>query len=87
MIKALIIDDEKSSRDTLRGFIENYCDDNLDLAIKRILFDSFDEFTTKPTGHVRASSEEDNALNFEIPHRLCRAYGQNLRPSLRMDPA
>lgn len=27
MIKALIIDDEKSSRDTLRGFIENYCKD------------------------------------------------------------
>ena len=25
MIKALIIDDEKSSRDTLRGFVENYC--------------------------------------------------------------
>jgi len=27
MIKALIIDDEKSSRDTLRGFVENYCED------------------------------------------------------------
>jgi len=27
MIKALIIDDEKSSRDTLRGFVENYCKD------------------------------------------------------------
>jgi len=27
MIKALIIDDEKSSRDTLRGFVENYCDE------------------------------------------------------------
>jgi two-component system LytT family response regulator len=27
MIKALIIDDEKSSRDTLRGFIENYCEE------------------------------------------------------------
>lgn len=26
MIKALIIDDEKSSRDTLRGFVENYCE-------------------------------------------------------------
>jgi two-component system LytT family response regulator len=26
MIKALIIDDEKSSRDTLRGFIDNYCE-------------------------------------------------------------
>jgi two-component system LytT family response regulator len=25
MIKALIVDDEKSSRDTLRGFVENYC--------------------------------------------------------------
>lgn len=25
LIKALIIDDEKSSRDTLRGFIDNYC--------------------------------------------------------------
>ena len=27
MIKALIIDDEKSSRDTLRGFVENYCEE------------------------------------------------------------
>jgi two-component system LytT family response regulator len=27
MIKALIIDDEKSSRDLLRGFVENYCKD------------------------------------------------------------
>ena len=27
MIKALIIDDEKSSRDTLRGFVQNYCED------------------------------------------------------------
>ncbi len=27
MIKALIIDDEKSSRDTLRGFLENYCEE------------------------------------------------------------
>jgi two-component system LytT family response regulator len=27
MIKVLIIDDEKSSRDTLRGFVENYCPD------------------------------------------------------------
>lgn len=27
MIYALIIDDEKSSRDTLRGFIENYCNE------------------------------------------------------------
>jgi two-component system LytT family response regulator len=27
MKKALIIDDEKSSRDTLRGFVENYCKD------------------------------------------------------------
>jgi len=27
MIKTLIIDDEKSSRDTLRGFVKNYCQD------------------------------------------------------------
>ncbi len=27
MIKTLIIDDEKSSRDTLRGFVENYCEE------------------------------------------------------------
>ena len=27
MIKALIIDDEKNSRDTLRGFVENYCEE------------------------------------------------------------
>ncbi len=27
MIKALIIDDEKSSRDILRGFVESYCED------------------------------------------------------------
>jgi two-component system LytT family response regulator len=27
MIKALIIDDEKSSRDTLRGFLDNYCEE------------------------------------------------------------